>query len=497
MGMMSAQSAALSDSALRKKAAEDIFTIETQHLHLIDDEDKRNEQYAQAERKRADEIYHAKEQYEIALQTLRERDMQKYEQMAGSLFDALRTRSTSQWGREMLIGQARQMFSNATTGVLQHAGQTIGGMIPGQTNPDGTKTNIGKLLSGTMLDSSNTAAKDTATHTKDTVDQIKGLRGDLAHTGVGNPAGSIGGAEISGGVADIFNLPLSKGNSLSSLTGLLLGGGGSTTANGMSALFNAGSGSTVSQFMSGLGAASLEAAVTGWSGHGSTGTKLTSKQRAGAAVAEGAQMAAEGVAAYQGFKSGGARGGLQGASGVLGMASAIPGPQQPFLGAAAIGTSMVAALLGDPRTKRAGDIFNELSRGQYLAPTALNVQQSMDGTYSDFDARGNLRTSSMSAVPTVNQPYITSRVTNGQRTYYDVNGAVTSPYSGGATGTGVAPVAGTTVNIYGGVNAMDSESFHAFVNKTANAHAIGEATASHLERHEGRLSNAIRYVAGA
>jgi hypothetical protein len=168
-----------------------------------------------------------------------------------------------------------------------------------------------------------------------------------------------------------------------------------------------------------------------------------------------------------------------------------------ILASAAAITGLVGSIFGTGPQQRSKDIFNALSSNQYLAPTALNVIQGMNGTYEDFDARGNLRTSTMSAVPTVAEPYITSRVVDGSRTYYDVNGNVTSPYSGGATGTGQAPVAGgVTINVGGNLQAMDSESFHEFVRRPANSHSVGEATADHLERHDGRLANAVRFIAG-
>src|ERR1035438_2984738 len=113
-------------------------------------------------------------------------------------------------------------------------------------------------------------------------------------------------------------------------------------------------------------------------------------------------------------------------------------------------------------SERASQLAELLSENQYLAPTALNVTQGQNGTYEDFDSRGNLRTSNFSALPMVAEPYITSRVVNGQRTYYDVPGGVTAPYSPGPTGTGQAPVSNVTIN--NNIQAMDVQSFHDFVN---------------------------------
>ena len=94
----------------------------------------------------------------------------------------------------------------------------------------------------------------------------------------------------------------------------------------------------------------------------------------------------------------------------------------------------------------------------------------------------------------VAEPYITSKVIDGQRQYYDVAGNVTAPYSGGATGTGVAPIAGGVTNNY--IQAMDVASFHEFLQKPANADAVGESLATHLQRHDGRASSEIRKANG-
>jgi hypothetical protein len=97
----------------------------------------------------------------------------------------------------------------------------------------------------------------------------------------------------------------------------------------------------------------------------------------------------------------------------------------------------------------------------------------------------------MRAVPTVAEPYITSRRIDGNLHYYDVPGQTTAPYSGGASGSGRAPISNApqTINVY----AFDSESLHDYLQR--NSRAVGEALATHLQNHEGRASNAIRFVA--
>jgi hypothetical protein len=282
-------------------------------------------------------------------------------------------------------------------------------------------------------------------------------------------------------------------------TGGLLGTGigaapllGATTGTA-DLLAQAGSGNILKQLTSGLGAGGSNpfgAIFTGMTS--GSEVQLTGTQRAGVAASTGAALAVGTYKAIQDFSRGGASGGLSGASDVLGMASMIPGPQQPFVAAAAMVTGMIGSMMGTGPQQRSKDLFNALSSAQYLAPTALNVTQGMGGTYEDFDARGNLRTSTLSAVPTVAEPYVTSRVVNGVRTYYDVPGSQTSPYGGGATGTGQTPVSNAPTTIIN-ISAVDSQSFHDSLQRNHNA--VGEAVATHLQSHEGRLSNAIRYVA--
>ncbi|MGA2713337.1 MAG: hypothetical protein ABSG41_09530, partial [Bryobacteraceae bacterium] len=149
--------------------------------------------------------------------------------------------------------------------------------------------------------------------------------------------------------------------------------------------------------------------------------------------------------------------------------------------------------------QRANQISQELATNQFLAPTALNVTQGQNGTLEDFDARGNLRTSALSAVPTVAEPYITGKRLNGAYlpTYYTSAGGVTKQFSGIPNGTGIAPVSNAPAvqnNYYTTVHANDAESFHAMLQKPAYSAAVGESLATHLQTTEGRASNAIRFV---
>jgi hypothetical protein len=423
----------------------------------------------------------------LKIAEVQQRQKEQYEQMAGSLFDAIHGRTTNQYWKQFALGQERTLFSNAAGIPLKAAGNLLGGIIP-NTGP------LGTLLHGTIFDSANAdPAKQTATNTADTVKAVRDLQKDLR---------SLNGAPTdasSTAIPDLFNLPMSgtarsAGSILFGNGGLLGTGAVPTLGAGAgigTSLFNAGNGSGFGQFMSGLGGLGsnpLAAVFTGMSTNGSTVTQLTGAQQAGAGVAMAAMLAGAGMSIASGIRHGGVGGIGQAAATAMGTAGALLGPTPVGIGLdiAAAATGIISSLFSSGPAQRSAKIAEMISANQYLAPTALNVTQGMNGTYEDFDARGNLRTSNFSAVPTVAEPYITSRVVNGQRTYYDAPGSVTAPFS--SRGNGQPPQ--TIINVH----ATDPQSFADFVQR--NNHAIGAAVISHLQGGSGeRLADAIRYHA--
>jgi hypothetical protein len=413
---------------------------------------------------------------------------QQYEEMAGSLFDALHTHTINQWGKNFALGQGKQVFENAVTPILSNVGHALGGVTGGN--------NLGGLLHGTVLDPANAAADTTAKQTTRTADEVHALRGDMRAL-QGQPAapdGATGGTGISApGIPGFSGNPLSTfGSDTNGLTG------SGTAMIPSSALFQAGGGSGITQFMSGLGGAGtnpLQAIFGGTSTSANgTVTQLTGAQQAGAAVATAGMLAGAGMTIASGIEQGGAAGFTKAASAGLGAAAVLdPEPiSKAILGAAAAVTGIVSSFLGTGPQQRAQQLQDDIVKNQYLAPTALNVMQSPDGTYSDFDARGNLRTSTMSAVPTVAEPYVTKRVINGQQNWYNVPGSVQSPYSGGPQAPGGAPVAGGGISLT--IQAIDTQSGIDFITK--NHAAVGDALATHLMRDDTRAGTVIRHITG-
>ncbi|MGA2115434.1 MAG: hypothetical protein ABSH56_11880 [Bryobacteraceae bacterium] len=463
---------------------------------------KTDEQRLDAEEARKQAIFEADQRREDALEALREKDLEKYHTLADGLFDALHSHTTTQWGKEFALGQAKTLFSNAAQFPLQEIGHILAGAIPSSANTGV----LGTLLHGTVFGSDAAdPGKQTAQHTLDTVTQLLGLRSDLKaiFTGNANPEAAVSPGALGGGGGNIDSLMYSLPTSGTSLYGLGSAGGVGNIPLLTAALSNP------AQLMGGLASgptaalAALMGTPRGTVGYGSDGTPhdangnpITSggAQQVGQIASVGAAAAMGAYAAFSEFSKGGAGGALGGVSALAGMASMIPGAGIVAAPVAAM-AGILSSLLSTGPQQRQQQITDYLAKDQYLAPTALNVMQGMNGTYEDFDARGNLRTSTMSAVPTVAKPYTTKRTINGQQGWYNAPGVVQAPYSGGATGTGQTPVSNAPViNINGPVQAMDSESFHQFITKTANAASTGEAITQHLQSGGGeRLAAQIRY----
>lgn len=463
--------------------------------------------YSGAQREAADldalavkkqKYFESEMQREDALQQIIDNQAEQARQLAGSFFDALHSHTTNQWGRNFVVGQARTLFSNATGPVVGQIQNMLGSAIP-NVGP------LGSLLHGTVFDNSNASpATATAENTKGTWLEVRNLRGDLKgiFTGNSNPEGMVGSGTASA-ASSIFSLPMSS-NPSAMINAAILGTAGTAS-------FASSSTGFLGQLVKGLSGgpsaalASLMGTPAGTVGYGSDGTPhdqygnpitTSTTQQIGQVASIAAGVATGTMAAIHSFEQGGAGGALGGVSALAGMASLIPGAGIVAAPIAAV-TGLLGSLLSTGPAQRAKNIFNELGTNQYLAPTALNVTQSTGGNYLGFDARGNLQTSNFSAVPMVSEPYVTSRVVNGQRTYYNAPGYQVAPYTNGPTGSGQTPVsnAGTTIIVNGGVNAIDPKSFRDVVTQTAHAAAIGDAATIALQDGHGRLGAQIRYHA--
>ena len=455
-------------------------------------------------------LFDIRSQYEDAILAKQRKAQQEAESLAGKLFDAItnRTRGAGfelkQLFKSEALGTAKQIFENLTSGAIKNVLGSIQGSIP---------ASLGGVLKNTRFDPAgkNTEQLAIQDNTKRAADHLASIDAIIS----GKPS-SIPGDPASAGSA-AGGSGSSSGNLIPGLIGVTaadiakLGGGGAVSSAASAGggilgsilkLFGIGGGSA-SGFQTGLSTVFNGGALSVLTGQ--SGSPLS--EQIGAGVGLGSALAAGGIGIASGISQGGVSGDLKAAGSAAGLTATLVSNVSKLVGAASpalnaipvVGQILSAALpligsfFGNGPAQRQKDLNNELAKAQYLAPTALNVTQGQNGAYEDFDARGQLRTSTLSAVPTVSEPYTTSRVINGQRIYYNAPGGVLAPYSGGATGTGSAPVAAQPII----VQAMDVKSFHDWVNQPTQQNAIGHAVDAHLSTEQGdRLANRIALRVG-
>ncbi|MFN3323414.1 MAG: hypothetical protein ACK5AZ_07960 [Bryobacteraceae bacterium] len=336
----------------------------------------------------------------ISIAQFQKQQLDNYREQAGRVFDAL-TASGGGGLVDFIKGQVkileRQIFVNASAGIFQKVGSTLGGIIPGQTGADGKPTILGTLLSGTIFDSKNRTLE---TVTKDnTVETKKNTAAMVAMTYAMQSAlspGSGGGALMAGGIPDISSLP--GGDYLGKWMTIFnpLGGGvpGGTNA--------AKAPSTMSQFFSGLLGGTLSGNPLGviftpsgesvQLGPGRAGSFSTA-ERIGTAIGTASVIAGGAYGVYSGIKRGGARGATTAISSAAGTAAALA--PEPISKAVLMGVSLVSGLigglLGDPRKEYDEAVTNALKRNKKDWPADVDRTTDLYGNDVDYDYRGRTR----------------------------------------------------------------------------------------------------------
>jgi hypothetical protein len=406
-----------------------------------------------------------------------------------------------QWG----VGQLHSLGAGVAGNVF---GSTIGTALNGISGPL-QAAGLGDLLKGTILDREKGTVQDKIeANTRRTADNIAKLTtgGAVASDGTVAP---IPANLASDGLplSDIrtFGSDLSgwKGSGVNPLAKLLgLGGSAGGSSNGILSALSAASGN----FSAGAGGALSGNALATIFGENTTGPTTLSAQ-IGAGVGLGGALAAGGLGIASGISQGGIGGDMKAAGSAAGIAGMLTSNIAKLVGAvspaltaipiigsiAAMALPLIGDLFGNNPAKRAQQISSELGSAQYLAPTAWNVSQGPGGTYADFDARGNFRNSSMSAVPTVAEPYTYWSRLNGAQYATPINapGNVLAPFSGSAAGTGQAPTSNAPTTIV--IQALDSQSFHDYLQKPGPNAALGAGVTTHLQNSGERLASVIRY----
>lgn len=404
-------------------------------------------------------------EYMSALAEHAAKQKEEFRNVAGSLFDAA-TSGNRRAIPDFVRSQALNLGRTVTENAAGMAWNTVKGSIPRVSDPEST---IGKLLKGTPFGA----------------DPLK-VATDL------NTAATI--ANTTALARALATSPTSGGGGIPSAAGSAAAGFGSLSSSLSTDAGNAIGGDIGDGLPMSSASMSPTGALAKSAGPVSFGSSALGKD-----IGLGAAAAGGGFAAFSDFKSGGAKNDIAGAGALLGSGAAIAAMFGPAgapvalgLGIAAMATSLIAAVMPDPHVVRENAINKALAQNQYVAPQALNVTQDSSGNFSDFDARGNLRSSNFSAVPSVRQGSIweqTHGIFGGPPTFYDVPGSQTSQF-GAPTAPPPAP---PVTNIY--VSAIDAPSFHAFAQK--NAQIFGNATAKALQDGHGALATEVQRTAGS
>jgi hypothetical protein len=316
----------------------------------------------------------ARKERVLSILELQRKQLEDYKNTAGQVYDALTQRGGGGL-RDFFRGQAnilqRQLFVNASAGIFQRFGSTLGRV--------GAASGLGGLLSGTIFDPKN-AETVTAANTTATERNTIALERNTAATAGGRIAGQIPGLTGSTGLSGLGGLirsatPGSSGNT--GLLGGLFAGLSSPLTAGLFRGFQGGDYSIVT----GPGTATSASALG-----------LTSTSARVANVGASAAIVAGGTAGIlSGLRQGGARGTATAVASGLGVASTIPGPQQPFLQAAALVAGLVTGLFPDAKKQREDEIGRTLQGSRYT--DALGVDRFTDqyGRGVDYNRRGEIR----------------------------------------------------------------------------------------------------------
>lgn len=310
------------------------------------------------------EVRQAELDLEVRIAEIARQRNEEAREAAGRVFDSLVSGGGGgirDLGRGLLRQQERALFQNASAGLFQTAGSVLGRV--------GEASGLGSLLRGTLFDPKNaqqpidrnTTAVEKLTTT------LERQTGILTSGGGAGIFGSdVGGLTGRGGLARIFGGGSSGGGFLGGLGSVLNGGG----------LF-------------GLGGGSIQLGE----GRATTLQGLGRGARIGNAVGSGLALVGGGLAIASGIQEGGARGALGAISGGLAIAGTIPGPQQPFIQAAALVAGFVKALIPSKSETFGREQDALLNARRTSGPEA--IAQNFDfATGSDavgFDWRGRVR----------------------------------------------------------------------------------------------------------
>lgn len=303
--------------------------------------------------------------YELKIAEIAKQRSERYREDAGRVFDAITSRGGGGL-RDFLGGfvkqQERAVFQNISQGIFERAGGILGKV--------GQASGLGGLLRGTIFDPQNAQTPEMRSREKNTLAIEKNtaaIQGRVAITG--NPGIDSILGQLPGATPPFAGSSRSGGGFLAGVGSMFSGG-----------LFR--------------GLRGGDYSVTGPDGRTTTASALgltSTSGRVGNVVGSAALVGAGTYGIVSGVKQGGAQGALTAIQGGLSIASAVPGPQQPFIQAAALVAGLVKGLFPDSKQQRENEIRDEIAKRKYNAPSAIDRVQDRDGNSLDYDANGNLR----------------------------------------------------------------------------------------------------------
>jgi hypothetical protein len=329
--------------------------------------------------------------YAIRIEEIEKRRLEKYKDTAGRVWDSMK--SNGRGGlRDMLTGQwdilQRQVFVNSSSRVFEKAGGFLGQIGASSGLP-------GWLLEGTIFDPKN-AQKPIDANTK-SLDRLR--------TSVDKLTAKIGGGSVPGGIPGMPNIPgLDAAGLIIDESGAF---GGSKEGGWFGKLgqkvYGSNAGKNASAFMGGFGSLFSAGLFAGarrgdfsvplGDGKATTASALGASWRIGNIAASGAAVGLGTLGIISGLREGGAGGAVTAAGSALGMAAMIPGPQQPFMQAAAMVAGLVKGLLPNPKESFDKEQFDTLNSRRYAVPEAQT--QAYDfatgSDMVDYDYRGRTR----------------------------------------------------------------------------------------------------------
>ncbi len=266
-----------------------------------------------------------------------------------------------------------QVGTNLLTGPFQRIQSTLGGI--------GAASGLGGLLRGTLLDPSNAKPIDrVATATERTAAASEKTAAALTGRSIGGISIPGAGVSLPGGFDAIRALGPASGFTGGFTRGVNGVGAGLTSVIAPGGLF-AGLRSSEGSIALGNGAATT-----------TFGLGLESKSARVANVAGSiAAVGAGALTAYRGFKQGGLAGISQGITATLGTAALIPGPQQPFIAAAAATAALVSMLIPDPKQARDKQIDREINAALFEDQTPMAYNLDRLGRGFDSNKLGQVR----------------------------------------------------------------------------------------------------------